>query len=96
MLEMLINRLAAVLINCPLISGYFYRPAVLISATTAGDLILAMLAQGPCSAALAFLMSQSPLKPLVSAVEKLRMKIANWQARWIADLLKDERHLWYV
>ncbi len=30
MLETLISRLAAVLLNGPLLSGYFYRPAVLI------------------------------------------------------------------
>jgi hypothetical protein len=75
MLETFSTRLAAVLLNGPLLSGYFYRPAVLISASTVGDLIFAMYAQSPYSAALAFLMSQSPTQPPVRTVEKLRLKL---------------------
>jgi hypothetical protein len=91
MLETLINRFEAVLLNCPNSSPVtFIGPPSSFSATTVGDLILETFAQGPYSAALAFLMSQSPTQPLVSTVEKLRMKIINWHARWIADLRRDE------
>ncbi len=68
----------------------FIGPPSSFSATTVGDLILATFAQGPYSAALAFLMSQRPTQPLVSTVEKLRIKIITWQALWITGLLKDD------
>ncbi len=66
----------------------FIGPPSSFSATAAGDVLLATFAQGPYSAALAFLMSQSPTQPLVKTVGKLRMKIIHWQARWIADVLR--------
>ena len=40
-------------------------------------------------------MSQSPTKPLESAVHKLRKKINRWLARWIPDILKSSVK-WYT